>query len=155
MHDHLRCNKCKNLSISPVECIKCNVIFCEGCKPSNKCSSCNNLSQFAESALAKRMIGSLKINCIHCKQEITISELEDHLKICIAKPISCNELNCNFSGSKKMFIEHLNNKHMASIVAVFTKSTKEVVSDKMDLFNPKLNSKGNATRRGSNNKFYC
>ena len=123
------CLFCQNVVKKPLECKKCNKLYCFECvttlqKNHNSpeahgsrmffCSACNSMQEPKQPSLILiRIISELKIKCanydVGCKSLITIEEMNRHDLVCPFREVTCeNYRNCRKSGLIKNFIESEN-----------------------------------------------
>jgi len=106
----MRCQKCKEITFSPIICDTCNANICQKCRRSYKkgkiCPLCLKLISspiIFENSLFSKKIQSK--NCKYfktgCKFSCFKGNFDDHEKICGFQPSSCKNLRCNQSNILK------------------------------------------------------
>ena len=105
----LVCPECSDLSNDPYECINCHQTFCKDCSSevNNYCRACNKTVGFEISKLARRIINDTDVNCKYCDVKHKKGDSASHFNVCIKYVLICKHPNCNFSGSKSNFMEHI------------------------------------------------
>lgn len=114
------------LAKDAVECNACSNLMCHECTKALKkkeCPACRNADfQPRASMLARRMIGSLPLDCPNeCGVTTTVGNMSDHLKKCPKRKLECAKCK-NFEGDKDAFLEHIFTKHEAFLFENFDKS---------------------------------
>ncbi|CAD8080931.1 unnamed protein product [Paramecium sonneborni] len=114
--DEYLCNICYQLAINPVECQKCETLFCNSCSLDwkakqnmcpNKCQEPYQLKQ------AHRMIRSeiLKVKCyckfskFGCQEQLILDQLQQHLSQCKFIPVKCCQ-QCEWEGQADELNDH-------------------------------------------------
>jgi hypothetical protein len=142
-NDFLNCCLCLEMAIDAVECLKCHTIMCEPCTKTLKkqeCPHCREDLQLAPNQLARRMIGTLPVECADCGYKTSRGELNSHLKNCPKRQYEC-ELCVPFSGYKADFIKHVLENHKKELIkdALNPKKPEEDEEAKMDVDEPLQN----------------
>ena len=80
----IRCPKCNNIYKNPMQCNKCQKIFCKKCindSLENKNICPNNCTDpnFQESEDKNCLLSLLKFLCKNCQHEINYNDVESHL----------------------------------------------------------------------------
>ena len=79
----ITCSLCKEIAKEPMQCDKCNIIYCKECiyKKGMKCVNLCNTS-FRENRKVKELIQKMKIKCKNgCGALVPISTIEEHYHI--------------------------------------------------------------------------
>jgi hypothetical protein len=184
--ESLKCPICIDFADDPMECIHCNNIFCRNCLGNSnpikiKCPTCRKDPNFKESAFARRLLANVPADCPNaCTVKLTRLDIKIHLSKCENRPYECTE--CDFKDKKKVFLEHLFEKHETEIIARFNKIdflasdalkiSQLTINNKNEIIPvPQLNSplieqvaaqnnilknkNGYEIKKGKNGKYYC
>jgi len=163
--DSMTCPICLELADNAVETSCCHQIYCEYClsvvgrKP---CPQCRQPFEMLISHIARRMIGSMPVQCPikGCKMKVMRSELKDHELHCVHRLYKCPAPKCMYEGLHKDFAMHLAMQHEDNLLQhaddIFRPSSGPAsISKYDDRIGTKRNERGAACRLGSTGKFYC
>jgi hypothetical protein len=153
--ENFRCVVCFELAQDSVECLLCGNIFCKMCVNNIKCPLCRNHSTYKDSTFARKIINNLPISCSGCKSMTTQGTLEKHLLECSERVFKCKAPNCDFSGKKEEFYEHISSSHLIEVLNDFDYNEASKKTNYLTLFNGKVNGNGKSARRGGSGRFYC
>jgi len=125
----LTCAICLDIASADnaVETSCCHQLFCSTCIENvQPCPACRKADfQTIPAYFARRLIGSLTVPCPNdgCTAKIGRSNLANHLSTsCEYKQLTCPDPQCKeFKCAKKLFIEHLTNKHGQFLLDNFAK----------------------------------
>ena len=115
--DHLECEICLEILNDPVQTTCCGQCYCKNCiaqVKSKVCPHCRAKVEVFPDKRSPRLINDLEILCPYhienkCRWKGSASELNNHLKNCDIKPITC-PLGCNKQFERKnkdIHITHL------------------------------------------------
>ena len=105
------CSICLNLVWNPIDCSKCQNIFCKYCidiiKKEKKysCPLCRKLFKSSNCKALKKIFEGIKIKCANssCKEYPNYSDYVEHLKNCQYRKYHCSNEGCDYENT-------LNNK---------------------------------------------
>ena len=112
------CTVCLDFADKPVESDCCHQIFCEKCTPNLKtCPNCRR-AKFVVYAneVIKKIIGEFPTECPYCKNIFQRGNILQHKKTCEKRTFACQAKNCNFTGEKGPFLNHLITAHEETVL---------------------------------------
>ena len=132
---HLECEICLEILSDPVQTSCCGQGYCRNCINQVKtkvCPHCREKLEVFPDKKSLRLINDLKIHCPYhiedkCKWTGSTTELNDHLKNCDIKPITC-PLGCNKQFERKNKEIHI--KSFCSLRKIPCKYCQNQVMDK-------------------------
>ena len=87
LKEYVICPLCSNILIDPVECVKCQKIYCKRCidfwkKINVQCPNNCRFQIYQKSTRRNNMLSSLKIKCVGCNSPIKYFEAKEHHDKC-------------------------------------------------------------------------
>ena len=114
--ESIKCNICYSIIWDNIQCQNCLTLFCNDCYRNYvnsiiatanqydehirlKCPYCRLESRFTKNLYVEKLLNHLYIKCQECSQKVLRQNIDNHLDICLGKPIDC--YLCDFSGRTK------------------------------------------------------
>ena len=101
--DNKICPICLNLIWDPVDCLKCQNIFCKYCLDSslaikNNCPLCRKQFKSSKCKALKKLFEGIKIKCPNssCNENPEYSDYIEHLEKCKYRKYHCSNKGCNY-----------------------------------------------------------
>ena len=158
MEDDLKCSICLDIASDAVETMCCFQIHCPTCISNlEECPNCRANLETKPSMVVRRIIGRLPITCPNkkCNLQTTRADLDLHLMKCEFQTFECPSHDCEFSGVKRAFADHLAAAHTTILVLnhiqLFEDATTTSQTDRIQTVET---DNGNA-RLGATGKYYC
>ena len=119
----LKCSICKKILKNPMQCNKCQRVFCKECienypKSKKKCPNGCKKPNYRANEDKLAMLSLLKFLCNNCKEEISYNDVESHLnRGCITNLSTCTLFDEIYAKKKlkkikKNEIKNLNQKNI-------------------------------------------